>query len=356
MKAEIREERDVALNGLMQICKTQGYLTIDDIFVYVEKMSLPIDEIDRLCDDVASAGVIVLNEAPHLVRVDESTVHHQYIDKTRLDYNQIFDRVVKIDNSLADYVERLRHILPPQRREESSLIQHAKEGNSFARERLITMYLKVALRIALQFHDQYNLPLDETIQEANVGLILALEKMPLDGNTRFSTYATWWIRQNIERRTQGLSRTFYNVPVHLKLKLLDVIKLKLNHRRFHYCNDEELHCSMLVESVYEKLSIDTATTLYYLYLLDETVNIGQISEQMAGDGTILDFIDDRLELEFLLSRLGEREQQVLALRYGLYDGHQRTLEEVGEQFGVTRERVRQIETKALKRMQQMTVS
>lgn len=360
MKAEMIEGRDAAFSELLQLYKAQGYLTIDDIFSHVDKMSLPIDDVDRLCEEVSLAGVIVLNEAPSSTfERNESSVEYHY-DKTRLDYNRIYNRVVKRDNSLAGYVEKLRLILPPQLREESTLIHHAKAGNTFVRERIITMYLKVALRLAVWYHDKYGLPLDETIQEANVGLLLALEKIPDDGQKRFSTYATWWIRQNIERRAQGISRTFYNMPVHVKQKLLVVTRLKRRHSRSHNCDFNELHCPVLVTNVCDKLSIDASTASYYLDLLNETLSIekvdDQIDEALNSHYEISDDVTDKLQLEYLLSSLTEREHQVLALRYGLYDQHQRTLEEVGAQLGVTRERIRQIESKALKRMRQIAVS
>ncbi|MCL6442964.1 MAG: sigma-70 family RNA polymerase sigma factor [Alicyclobacillus sp.] len=349
----------IALVKLLELHKSQGYLTIDDICSYVEKMSLPIDEVDRLCEKVLSAGIILLDEAPVIPHKNPTSSRRHY-DRSRLNYNRIYDRVVKIDTSLAGYVEQLRQIPPPRLREESSLIEHAKEGNTFARERIITMYLKVALRIALWYHETYGLPLDEMIQEANVGLILALDKIQLDGHTRYSTYAPWWIRQNIERQAQCLSHTFYDLPVHLKQKLLIVIKLQRKHNECHSCNESELYCPALVSDICNELSIDTNTALSYLDMVSATLSIDEMEDELADllndNGQSIEDVNVKLQLEELLMQLTEREREVLTLRYGLYDGHQRTLDQVGSQLGVTRERVRQIEFKALERMRRRAYS
>ncbi|MEX1029108.1 MAG: sigma-70 family RNA polymerase sigma factor [Paenibacillaceae bacterium] len=341
------------LSVLIQLARQKGYITFDDIFKSADSVTLPIDEVERLCDMVNSEGILIRDNDEIKSNLDHTEIPRY--DKSQSNYSAIYKRVIAIDETLTWYVERLKLIEPPQQGEEAVLILHAKEGNQFAADRLVLMFLKVALRIALWHHDKFGYPLDETIQDANIGLLLALEKMPMDRNLRYSTYAPWWIRQYITRKTQGVSGTFYDIPAYIKDKLIVVIKIKKNHD-CPQCVERE-YCSNLIENICIELSLDIEMASYYLdlirvpYSLDELVE--ENKEMLNDRGQASEEIIEKLRLSGLRDQLSEvllmlkeKERSVLELRYGLHDGHQRTLEEVGLILGVTRERIRQIESKA----------
>lgn len=349
-----------AFEQMMLISKGKGYVSIDDVLNCVDALKLPIDEVDRLCEILISNQVIFRDNVDDVEPSDNEDSDDYAYDKSRLDYSSLFDKVVAIEPSLTEYVRELRLIPPPRRGEEFSLLFHAKDGNVYARDRIITMYLKVALRIALWYWEKYGLPLDETIQDANIGLILALEKIPISSDKRFSTYAPWWIRQYIGRATQGISKKY--IPVHIKDKLYNVLELK----RQHECDNcyRNKYCPTLVNEICDKLKIDQDVIRDYLDILEEPLSIDDILEQNRDEDVFNDngeTMDHMLETEAsgtlqkefntILSSLREREAEVLKLRYGLVDGKERTLEEVGQIFNLTRERIRQIEAKAIKRLQ-----
>nr|WP_282435660.1 sigma-70 family RNA polymerase sigma factor [Paenibacillus sp. SZ31] len=224
---------------------------------------------------------------------------------------------------------------------------------------MVTMFLKVALRIALRNHEKFGYPLDETIQNANIGLLLAVEKIPVDKNLKYSTYATWWVRQYIARETQGISRVFYTFPAHVREKLLIVVNTKRSHDCSQCISGE--NCINLIECIAKQLNIDKNRAIWYLKILEDPLSIEQL---ISFDDCLLSDYGDQKEklmlriyksnLKYMLyeafSILNSKEKQVLEFRYGLLDGKQKTLEEIGAIYGVTRERIRQIESKALNKL------
>lgn len=359
IKMNVDQLKKQAFEQVMLLSKRKGYVSLDDILNCVEDLKLPIDEVDRLCEVLISNQVIFRDNAEDIDSIDNEEGEYTY-DRSRLDYGSLYDKVIDIDPSLTEYVSELRLIPPPQRGEEVTLLYHGKDGNAYARNRLITMYLKVALRIALWHSEKYGLPLDETIQDANIGLILAFEKIPLASDKRFSTYAPWWIRQYINRATQGISKKYY-IPVHIKDKLYDVVVIK----RQHECDNckRDRFCPRLVNEICEKLNIDQADIVNYLEILEEPLSIDNVLEQDCDEevfydnGEIMNDIIENVarssllqEFNALLTSLKDREAEVIKWRYGLIDGKEKTLEEVGRIFNLTRERIRQIEVKAINRL------
>lgn len=360
---DIGEVKKNVTSTLLQLAKQKGYITYDDLLNNADAAALPIDEVERLCELIILEGVIIRDNdelvASNDVIADDSTGSTKY-DKSHLDYNSIYKKALAIDESLAGYIEKIKMIEPPQQGEEALLIYHAKEGNQFARDRIVTMFLKVALRIAIWHHEKFGYPLDETIQDANIGLLLAVDRFPIEKNFRYSTYAPWWVRQYITRKTQGVSKTFYDIPAHLKDKLINVLKIQRKHD-CPKCSSLG-SCVNLMKEICDQMSIDQGMASYYLDLIRDPFSIEELVEeeesQLLNDMVeASDYISETIhllglkeELMGVLSLLKERERTVLELRYGLIDGEQKTLEEVGMLLGVTRERIRQIEVKAFVRI------
>ena len=242
--------------------------------------------------------------------------------------------------------------------EEIELSKKARQGNKMARDKLINSNLRLVVSIAKKYNTTY-MTMDDRIQEGNIGLAKAVEKFDPTKGYKFSTYATWWIRQSITRGIADNSRTI-RIPVHM----FEMVTKYNRFTRVYYqenakkATDEEICESLKISK--EKLKEVKKAAVENLSL-DEPIAINNSSDNNYS--TLGEFIPDEYNLEeeaansFLevalndsLSTLSPREENILRLRFGLDDGMARTLEEVGKEYNVTRERIRQIETKALRKL------
>ena len=158
------------IEQLLLLSKSKTFLTTEDILNKVIAANLPVDELDRVCESLLDKGVLICQDPSEIdydINLDDV-----FNDRSQIDYEIIFNRVIQIDNSLKDYISDLRQIPSPKTNEEKRLIVRAREGNGYATNRIITMFLKVVVRIALWYYDNYSLPLMDTIQDGNVGLLM----------------------------------------------------------------------------------------------------------------------------------------------------------------------------------------
>lgn len=357
--------------------KQNGYITFDTIIIQTEKANLGLIETEKVIGQLLDEGFLVLEDKPS-IETGGSVEDSQY-DKSQLDYEKVFDEIIRIDSGLTNYINRIRKIPAPRLGEEGELIVRAKKNNKYARKRLILMFLKIVVRQALFFHKKTGYPLDEAIQEGNIGLIKALRKFKIKPGARFSTYAPWWIRQNMQRAFFDKSR-IVRLPVHMYEQVLKIrnIQKEINTVtgnaptnydiaiHSEYISNELRETLTKGEIPYEELNksqmkkVDKAIkkvikAIRYgqpLMSLDETLldrntTLAEIIPNNTGD-TVYELVFHSLFVKELLSALSDREQKVLILRHGLYNDDVYTLEEIGEMEGVTRERIRQIESKAFR--------
>ncbi len=354
----MEQGKQLIIKELTALSMIKGYILIDDVLKSIDDVDFPIDEIDRFCEILTSRGIIIRDGEEDYQFQDDEFEEYSY-DRSKLDYNAIFNKVISLDPSLTNYIDEVKVLPPPRRKEEATLIYHAKDNNAYAKERIITMYLKVALRIALWYFEKYSLPLDETIQDANTGLVIALEKIPQE--IKFSTYAPWWIRQNIDRSTQGISNKYY-LPAHIKNKMYEVIDLKNQH------SCEECYrirfCPLLINDICQQFCVGEDTAEKYLDILEEPLSIEEILDNeldsfvFSDNGELMDMLvgeekrrNLKQNIETVLATLTDRECEVVKWRYGLMeDGKFRTLGEVGQIFNLTRERIRQIEARVFRKL------
>ena len=186
-----RDNRQEALTYLLDQAEKQGYVTFDDIMDCADANSLPIKDFDWLTSVITTRGILVYDEAPASRTVSDQN-DDDFDDYAQSDYEAVYDRIIELEPSLEDFVTAVRNIVPPQWREFSTLKYQVLEGNQHARDRMIEMHLRIALRIALQRTETYDMDIVDAVGEACVGLITAVYKYDPDTNGPFGSYAAMW--------------------------------------------------------------------------------------------------------------------------------------------------------------------
>lgn len=337
------------IEKLYQEYTVHGFISEDHIFDVLEENGISLFDVEYICDHLLSKGVIIRDDAP----VDEDEEEY---DRSNIDYEEVFREVVEIDDTFTDFIEYIRGIKPPQHREWMNLMPQVKLNNAFARNRIFEMYMKVAVRIALVHSKRYQLPLDETIQNAMMGLHISIDKYENARQENFATYFPLWVRQYIMRDAQTLNPSVY-FPTHVKEKLFAIYD---NMEEYYGDIEERTEPGIeLLQSIATELecSLDEARQLFdYLVpfesleeLMENEENKFMFSDDGVGQEQLVASVESGLDADVLyekLATLTPREEEVLRLRYGIGHNREYTLEEVGQKFCVTRERVRQIEANA----------
>ena len=382
-----KNSRYKALNNLIEVSKARGYLTFDVIMDCAERNSLPLNDFDWLTKTLAQRNIIIYEDDPKPKQDSDSDSNQEKLNETdptecddysRLDYEEVYNEVIEMNNRLIPYISKIRNITPPQRGEVNRLIYQVKEGNAYARTRMIEMYLRLAVRIALQRAKAYDLDIEDTIGDACIGLVNAIDKYDPEVNGAFASYASFQIFGTLQRR-QSVSNSLIYYPMYMKEKFFSIypfLKEKgcLECSKFlncmnaiYYIGDEFFLYNyreikeLFIGSI-PVLELDSIINIAYQYD-DEECDFNDL-EVRSFENELAHYVGNteqeaiiRLDRDMFRKKLFEitqelspRESEVLELRFGINDGYQRTLEEVGQHFGVTRERIRQIEAKALRKL------
>ena len=343
-------------------------MTVDDVAAAIDRSDLPADTLDSVVRMLAEQGVEVLESQPEteeLTRADEGDLSKRAptSDLVRI-YLREIGRVplltaedeVELAKSIEAGLfaqEKLARAAILSRAQRLDLELLARHGGR-AKQRLIEANLRLVVSIAKRYVGRGMLFLD-LIQEGNLGLIRAVEKFDYAKGYKFSTYATWWIRQAITRAIADQARTI-RIPVHMVETINKLVRVQ---RQMH----QDLGREPLPEEIGAEMGLPPERVVEIQRIAQEPVSLqSPIGEE---DSDLGDFIEDadavvpieaaafillQDQLEDILGTLSDREQRIIQLRFGLSDGHPRTLEEVGREFGVTRERIRQIESKTLAKL------
>ena len=339
------------IEDLINHGKQSGRLTTKEITDVLEDVNFDADEINKLYDDLDSSNIEIIDD---FSADDELDTALDFTDPDDFESSLSGDGIA-IDDPVKIYLKDIGRVPLLTSEEEIELATRMAQGDKYARKRLSEANLRLVVSIAKRYVGRGMQFLD-LIQEGNLGLIKAVEKFDYTKGYKFSTYATWWIRQAITRSIADQARTI-RIPVHMVETITKVKKVsnQLLHENGHEATPKEIadRLGLPVERVREIIRISQDP-------VSLETPIGEEEDSHLGD-----FIPDedapapaeaasrtllKEELGKILGTLTDREEKVLRLRFGLEDGRPRTLEEVGKEFNVTRERIRQIEAKALRKL------
>ena len=350
------------LVGLLELAKKKkNVLEYQEISDYFKDQPLDAEQMDKIFDFLEASGVDVLriteNSADDLMLDDDMDIDG-LDDEEEVELDKINLSVpegVSIEDPVRMYLKEIGKVPLLSAEEEIELAKKMEQGDENAKKRLAEANLRLVVSIAKRYVGRGMLFLD-LIQEGNLGLIKAVEKFDYRKGYKFSTYATWWIRQAITRAIADQARTI-RIPVHMVETINKLIRVSRQLL-------QELGREPTPEEIAEEMDMPVDRVREILKISQEPVSletpIGEEEDSHLGD-----FIQDdnvpvpadaaaftllKEQLVEVLGTLTEREQKVLRLRFGLDDGRARTLEEVGKEFNVTRERIRQIEAKALRKL------
>lgn len=338
--------------------KKKNVLEYQEIVDFLAELALNEEQIEKVIEHLEKSGIDVLritNDDDDDVIDDEEIMlsEEDEVDMENIDLS--VPDGISIEDPVRMYLKEIGKVPLLSAEEEIELAQRMEEGDEDAKKRLAEANLRLVVSIAKRYVGRGMLFLD-LIQEGNLGLIKAVEKFDYRKGYKFSTYATWWIRQAITRAIADQARTI-RIPVHMVETINKLIRVSRQLL-------QELGREPLPEEIAEEMNLPVERVREILKISQEPVSletpIGEEEDSHLGD-----FIQDdnvpvpadaaaftllKEQLVEVLGTLTEREQKVLRLRFGLDDGRARTLEEVGKEFNVTRERIRQIEAKALRKL------
>jgi len=335
------------VKGLVSRGKKEGELTYEEIMDALEDIDLDSEDIEKIYDIFSEMNIDVVNSKLEEEEEDE--------DDPNSGLDLSIPKGVGIEDPVRMYLKEIGKVDLLTAEEEVELSKRMEQGEEWAKQQLVEANLRLVVSIAKKYVGRGMLFLD-LIQEGNMGLMKAVDKFDYTKGYKFSTYATWWIRQAITRSIADQARTI-RVPVHMVETINKLIRVSRQLL-------QEKGREPKAEEIGEEMDISAEKVREIMKIAQEPVSletpIGEEEDSHLGDfiededspapASAATFILLKEQLDGVLDTLTDREKRVLELRFGIEDGRSRTLEEVGKEFGVTRERIRQIEAKALRKL------
>ncbi len=370
--ASKKDNKRLTAKTLIDKGKKQGSLTLSEIMEAFSETELDKDQVENLYETLGNLGIEIIEDKTQKADVDFSDNDNDLIvdkdfdgvsdDELKKEDDIEMDKIdlslpkgISIDDPVRMYLKEIGKIPLLKPHEEIEYAKRMLEGDEIAKQRLVEANLRLVVSIAKRYVGRGMLFLD-LIQEGNLGLIKAVEKFDYERGFKFSTYATWWIRQAITRAIADQARTI-RIPVHMVETINKLIRVSRQLL-------QELGRDPKPEEIAKEMDMSEEKVREIMKIAQDPVSletpIGEEEDSHLGDfipdedalapAEAAAFLLIKDQIEEVLGSLNEREQKVLKLRFGLEDGRARTLEEVGKEFDVTRERIRQIEAKALRKL------
>ena len=346
---------DKEITQLLDQGKKDGKLPAQDIFALIPDTPANIDVLERLYAEMAENDIEQLPiTEPSAVELSDEWIEEDSEDEAVVEDSSYIDDIA--DDSVRLYLREIGKIPLLTAEEELALAKKVVSGDKRAKDAMAEANMRLVVSIAKRYVGR-GLDLLDLIQEGNTGLLRAVEKFDPERGFKFSTYATWWIRQAITRAIADQARTI-RIPVHM---VETINKLLRTQRRL----TQELNREPTNEEIAAAMEMDVDKVEHIMKIKQDISSLDASVRDDEEDSVLGDFIEDedqktpsesaseqllKEQVRQILGTLTEREQKILKLRFGLEDGKSHTLEEVGQEFSVTRERIRQIEAKALAKL------
>ena len=342
-----------AYDMLLQRGRQKGFITEAEILHTVPEPERWVEGLENFYNALDQAGLELLEMKGGYLEPSKPKTREEKAHERRIDISALSADSVQM------YLREIGRVPLLTRQEEIDLAKRMEKGDQAAKQRLIEANLRLVVSIAKKYSGRGGLTLLDLIQEGNLGLFRAVQKFDYRKGYKFSTYATWWIRQAVTRALADQSRTI-RIPVHM---VETINKFVQTERRLVQILGRE----PLPEEIASEMDMPIDKVRHIIKINQDTVSLEKTVGEDDDDSTLGEFIEDTKTIapseaaaqkllkgyvRDVMKYLLPREQKILEMRFGLIDGVQHTLEEVGREFGVTRERIRQIEAKALEKIKQ----
>ena len=363
-KKEVIKPNEKQLSSLVIKGRSRGFITETELlYVFPEVEEYTLDY-ELFLEDLQKNGIQIIEDTGRILDMESGEEGEKEIGGKikAINKREVTDLSKLSSDSIQMYLKEIGKVPLLSSEEEVELAKRKEKGDKEAERKIIEANLRLVVSIAKKFTGARGLSLLDLIQEGNIGLFRAVEKFEYRKGYKFSTYATWWIRQAITRALADQSRTI-RIPVHM---VETINKFQQVQRQLI----QDLGREPLPEEISAEMCEDIDKVRHIIKISQDTISLETTVGEDEEDSTLEDFIEDvksvtpdrSAALQLLkdyvrevITRLSPREQKILEMRFGLVDGVAHTLEEVGREFDVTRERIRQIESKSLERVQKHKV-
>ena len=354
---EIVKPSEEQMKKLLEKGHLRGFVTETELLYLFPEVEEYVYDFDVFLGDLQKCGIRIAEDSGRILDVQEK---NPQITSAKAAAAVTFDLSKLSADSIQMYLKEIGKVPLLTGDEEVELAKRKEKGDKEAEKKIIEANLRLVVSIAKKFAGAKGLSLLDLIQEGNIGLFRAVEKFEYRKGYKFSTYATWWIRQAITRALADQSRTI-RIPVHM---VETINKFQQVQRTLI----QELGREPLAEEIAAEMGEDIEKVRYIIKISQDTISLETSIGDDEEDSTLEDFIEDvknvtpdraaalqllRDYVKNIVAQLSPREQKILEMRFGLADGVAHTLEEVGQEFEVTRERIRQIESKALEKIRKL---